>query len=65
MLSLHLERIIAKAAVQGDQTLTKRTCRDKLMAALGEGALDPTDIEFMNKEIPRISRFFAVRGVHA
>ena len=54
MLSLHLERIIAKAAAEGDDTLTKRTCRDKLKAALG--TLDQKDIDFINKEIPRISR---------
>jgi hypothetical protein len=56
MLSLHLERIIAKAAVQGDETLTKRTCREKLKAALGISTLDRTDIDFINKEIPRIAR---------
>ena len=56
MLSLHLERIIAKAAVEGDETLTKRTCRDKLKAALGLSTLDPTDLDFINKEIPRIVR---------
>ena len=50
MLSLHLERIIAKAAVQGDETLTKRTCREKLKAALGISTLDRTDIDFINKE---------------
>ena len=53
---LHLERIIAKAAVQGDETLTKRTCREKLKAALGLSTLDRTDIDFINKEIPRIVR---------
>ncbi len=56
MLSLHLERIIAKAAVQGDETLTKRICREKLKAALGLSTLDRTDIDFINKEIPRIVR---------
>lgn len=60
MLSLHLERIIAKAAVEGDETLTKRTCRDKLKAALGLSTLDPTDLDFINKEIPRIVRITAL-----
>ena len=56
MLLLHLERIISKAAVEDDQTLTKRTCREKLKAALGLSTLDPIDIAFINQEIPRISR---------
>ncbi len=56
LLSLHLERVIAKATAEGDQTLTKRTCRDKLKAALGLSTLDPIDIDFINKEIPRIVR---------
>jgi hypothetical protein len=55
-LSLHLERIIAKAAAEGDQTLAKRTCRDKLKAAPGHSTLDPTDLDFINKEILRIVR---------
>ena len=42
MLSLHLERIIAKAAVKGDETLTKRTCRDKSSALSGAEARAPT-----------------------
>jgi hypothetical protein len=55
LLSLHLERIISKAAAEGDQTLTKRTCRDELMqAALGLSTLDPTDLDFIKKDIPRI-----------
>ena len=45
MLSLHLERIIAKAAVKGDETLTKRTCRDKLKAALGSSNVHIIDTE--------------------
>jgi hypothetical protein len=67
MLSLHLERIIAKAAVQDDQTLTKKTCRDKLKAALGLSTLDPTDIDFINQEISRISRLasLCVEYMHA
>ncbi len=56
MLSEHLERIIAKAAAEHDQTLTKRTCRDKLKAALGVSTLDRADIDFINYEIPRIAR---------
>ena len=48
LLSLHLERIIAKAAVEDDQTLTKRTCRDRMKAALGVSTLDQKDIDFMN-----------------
>ncbi len=56
MLSLHLERIIAKAVVEDDQTLTKRACRDQQKAALGLSTLDPTDVDFINKEIPRVSR---------
>jgi hypothetical protein len=42
MLSLHLERIIAKAAVKDDETLTKRTCRDKSSALSGAEARAPT-----------------------
>jgi hypothetical protein len=45
MLSLNLEIIITKAAAEGDQTLTKRTCRDKLKTALGFSTLDPTDLD--------------------
>ena len=48
LLLLHLERIIAKAAVEDDQTLTKRTCRDRMKAALGVSTLDQKDIDFMN-----------------
>ena len=39
--SLLLERIIAKAALEGDQSLTKKTCREKLKDALGLSTLDP------------------------
>ncbi len=59
MLSLHLERIIAYAAVEVLKTtkiLTKITCREKLKAALGLSTLDPTDIAFINQEFTRISR---------
>jgi hypothetical protein len=56
MLSGHLERIIAKAAAERDQTLTQRTCRDRLKAALGVSTLNQADINFINYEIPRIAR---------
>ena len=60
LLSLHLERIMTKAAVENDQTLTKRTCRDRMMAALGVSTLDRKDIDFMNdfiaEETARIYR---------
>ena len=71
LLSLHLERILAKAAVQGDQTLTKRTCRDRMKAALGVNTLDRKDIDFMNdfidQETARIHRIAAmcVEFMHA
>ena len=38
--SLLLERIIAKAALEGDQLLTKKTCREKLKDALGLSTLN-------------------------
>ena len=38
--SLLLERIIAKAAIEGDQLLTKKTCTEKLKDALGLSTLE-------------------------
>ena len=52
--SLLLERIIAKAALEGDQSLTKKTCREKLKDALGLSTLDP-DLAFIQTEIARIT----------
>ena len=54
MYSLLLERIIANEAVEGDQSLTKKTCRETLKNALGLSTLDP-DLDFINKEITRIA----------
>jgi hypothetical protein len=70
MLSLHLERIITKSAAEVWKTtkiLTKRTCREKLKAALGLSTFDPTDIAFINHEIPRIWRIasLCVEYIHA
>ncbi len=52
--TLLLERIIAKASIDDDKSLTKKTCREKLKDALGLTTLDH-DLEFINAEIGRIT----------